>query len=424
MFKTFLEFLETKGYKSQEEFGKAADSLKFEIVSQYNTYLRNEMVKAAENSATKAEMSKIEQAIKENVAQNFKTITKVVDDLALKLNKASGVSDNGATPVGSISKSKAKAIVDGFRDAIKQQNDHLVEKAITTTASVNNNDAALYLPDVGQLAHRRLSVLDIFPQFPIGENNNGSVKYYDWDEATKVRAAAMIAEGQDFPESTARFEVYTIKLKKVGDTLPWTDEFEYDDAFLMSELMAFLRTNVNILIDDQMVNGDGLANNLKGLDSSVNTYVPAPAGIVDASIYDLFPKLREAIMANQGSKYNVNVAFMNITDINKYKLKKDANNNYIMPPFVDDNGNIIDGVTVIESNAVAANSMYIGDRNYARVYDAGDVGIEFGWINDDFNKGQKRMRLYRRLLFLIREADKGGWLKVDDITAAVATLAN
>ena len=53
---------------------------------------------------------------------------------------------------------------------------------------------------------------DVFAKIPVsGSNNNGVITYTDWDEATTVRAADMIAEGGTFPESTATFhrEVFT-----------------------------------------------------------------------------------------------------------------------------------------------------------------------------------------------------------------------
>lgn len=302
-----------------------------------------------------------------------------------------------------------------------------VTKATTTTASVVDNGMALDLPDVGQLATRRTTFLDFLESngrfLTVPMNANGTVRYVDWDDATKVRAAAMIAEGGSFPESTAAWQTYTVSLKKVGDSLPWTDEFEYDDNFLVTEIQEFLRINVRLVKGDQIINGDGTGNNLSGIVSLAPAYTAAASGLTDASIYDLFVKLREYVEADAGSKYRLNFALMNIADINKYKLKKDANNNYIMPPFYDREGNRIDGVTVIEENNVTANTMVIGDVNYVRVYQTPGVGIETGYINTDFTDGLKRMRLYERCLFLIREVDKSGFAKVTDIDAALTTLA-
>jgi hypothetical protein len=310
----------------------------------------------------------------------------------------------------------------GFEKETQEVKD-LETKATTTTASVVGNANALDLAGVGQLASRANNFYNFLNTIAVPANANGTIRYYDWDEATKVRAAAMVAEGAAFPESTASWQVYTEKLKKIGDLIPWTDEFEYDDQFLVNELGRFLTTNVNLIKGNQVINGDGTGNNIKGLITFLPAYTPVASGIVDASIYDLFVKLRESIEAQAGNKYRTNFAVMNIADINKYKLKKDANNNYIMPPFYDAAGNRIDGVTVIEDNAVVANTMFIGDSSYVSKYEQPGLGIEFGYINTDFRDGLKRARLYNRILLNIRTVDRPGFLKVTDIGAALTTLA-
>lgn len=298
-------------------------------------------------------------------------------------------------------------------------------KATTNRAAVVGNQQAVELSDIGQLATRKLSMYDAFPKFPVSStNNNGTIRYYDWDSATTVRSAAMIAEGAAFPESTAKWETVTIDLKKVGDTLPVTEEFFEDEAMFAAELKQFLVTNVDLEVDNQIANGDNTGQNMKGLFTSIDAYTPVASGITDASIYDLIPKLKESITTNGGSKYNPNVVFMNIADINKYRLKKDLNNNYIIPPFVSREGDNIDGVLVIESNVVAANTLAIGDNRFARIYEKSGLMISQGTINDQFTSDMTTLKIRKRLLFLIRNADKGAWKKVTSISAALVTLAS
>jgi len=326
-------------------------------------------------------------------------------------------------------KAAQKANIAGIRAAMKSSDEfEITTKATTTRASVVGNQYALELPDVGQLATRRNSFYEFLVSngriLEVPKSANGTVRYIDWDQASIVRAAAMVAEGGTFPESTAAWQTYTVQLKKVGDMLPWTDEFEYDDAFLVSELQQFLLINVGLVKNSQLINGDGTGNNLSGIITVAPTYTPVAAAISDASIYDLFVILRQTIEAQTGAKYRTNFALMNIVDINRYKLKKDANENYIMPPFYDAAGNRIDGVTVIEDNAVTANTMFIGDVNYTRFYAADGVVVKHGYINDDFRTGTERLRVYERCLFLIRTVDRTGFLKVTNITTALATLAS
>jgi HK97 family phage major capsid protein len=359
------------------------------------------------------------KAVKDELNNELKGIQEHLDKLDVKMqSKSNGIVN--------------KSIVDELKEnkdtllsiAKRNTNAEVELKASVIRASVTGNQQALELSDIGQLATRKLSMYDAFAKFPVGDSNhNGTIRYYDWDEATIARASAMVAEGAAFPESTAKWVTNVIDLKKIGDSLPVSEEFLEDEQMFAAELGQFLVTNVNLTIDSQIANGDGTGTNLKGLVASVDAYTPVVSGISDASIYDLIPKVCESITTTGGAKYEPNVAFMNKADINKYKLKKDANNNYVMPPFVSREGDVIDGVTVIEANVIAANSMVIGDRRFARIYEKSGLAISQGEVNAQFTSDMKTLKVRKRLLFLIRGADKGGWKKVTSISAALVTLA-
>ena len=429
---TFKEWC--KEVKGIEDLTSIKDDTvkQIELNSEFQEYLAKWTEEKAKGTLTKEDKEELQKAIEESKASQkemFEQLTKMAKEQGLALAKMQVGSPNEGQEKANICTEKNLSEI---RNAWKA-NDELffakhskgftTDKATVTTASVANNANALDLPEIGQLATRRNALYEILPKFNVPASANGTIRYIDWDQATIARAAAMMAQQGTFPESTAVWKTVTESLKKVGDSIPWTDEFEYDDAFLVNELGQFLRTNVDLIKGSQIINGNNTGNNLNGMVTVIPAYTPVASGITDASIYDLFVKLRESIETGARSKYLTDFAVMNIADINKYKLKKDANNNYIMPPFVDANGTRIDGVTVIEDNAVTANTMFIGDRQFARIYETAGVGFEMGYINTDFTDGRKRMRLYNRLLFLIREADRSGFLKVTDIDAALTTLA-
>jgi len=301
----------------------------------------------------------------------------------------------------------------------------VVVKADVVIASIADNTGAYEVAGVGQLGHKQLNATNVFSIIPISDSNmRSTIKYYDWDEATIARAAAMVAEGSVFPESTAAWKEYNLPVRKIGDTLPVTDEFFEDEAMFAGELQMFLMTNVAIEMDNQIVNGDGTGQNLTGLVTSSPAYTPVASGITDASIYDLIVKVSEDITTDRGSKYAPDVVFMNISDINKMKLKKDANNNYILPPFVDRAGAVVDGVVVVEDNHITANTFVMGDRRYARLYQAAGLTISRGEIDKQFVEDMSTLKVRRRTAFLIREVDKTGWRKVTSISAALTTLAS
>jgi hypothetical protein len=312
-----------------------------------------------------------------------------------------------------------------IKEVAKGGSNEVVIKAISNRASVVGNEHDTVLAGVGQLATRKLSLYDIFSKVPVSDpNNNGTIRYYDWDDATTVRAAASIAEGVAFPSSTAKFKTATAIIEKIGDTLPVTEEFMEDDAMFAAELELFLDTNVQLIIDEQICNGVGTSNTLVGLYQSSPAFTPVASGIIDANIFDLVLKVSEDITVSGGSRFAPDTIIARKSVINQMKLKKDGNNNYMTPPFVSADGKNIDGMLVIESNVAPANTLVVCDRQFGRIYEKTGIVLSKGMVANQFVEDAMTLKARKRLAFLIKNSDKGGFRKVTSISAALVTLAS
>lgn len=326
------------------------------------------------------------------------------------------------TTTGPVSTVKMIDEVTGNKDKLKAMlkgGPEVVLKANTVRASITTNPNQMVLPGVGQLLRLARSLYEIFRKvtLPVG-SHNGDIKYIDWDEDTTVKAAAVVAEGAAFPASTAKFKGYTISLKKIGDTLPVSEEFFEDEVNAAAELDMFLENNVDAEVDDQIVNGDNTGENLKGLLESVPAYAAAASAIQDANIYDLITKVKGVITSAGGKKYRPDFAAMNNTTINRLLLKKDQNDNYQFPP----NHPIFS--MVVEDNNIADNVLVVGDKRYATIYEMGGVTLSKGLVSAQFVEDMVTLKARKRLLFLIKNSDRSGFRKVTDITAALATLSS
>lgn len=408
-----------------EKFNKAQNDLKA-LIESGKTNNENEIkaLKDQLKDLTEKRMEKLNEIIeKQGVAltalkDQMKNVEKASKEKQMTLRQE--VKENMANLKALSKKANAKVAIG---DSFKEVDEIVLTKALVLRTAVDSTEQAQDLPDVGQLAYRALTAYDLFPKVQVGENNNGTIRYYDWDEDTIVRAAASVAEGAAFPESTAKWKKYTISIEKIGDSLPVTEEFFEDEMMFAAELQLFLITNVYIVRDTQLVVGTGTGNQLKGVYTSAPTYAPSASGIADANIYDLAVKMKEAITENGGSKYRPNFAMMHISDINKLKLKKDNNDNYIIYPNASRDGQQVDGLTVIENNAMTANTMVIGDSRFGKIYEKVGVSVAKGYVGTQFTEDEMTLKVRTRLALLIREVDKTGFLKCDNITAALATLA-
>ena len=302
----------------------------------------------------------------------------------------------------------------------KGSNEEMELKATVNRASIATNVHQLEIDGIGQLQRKARSLYDKIRKIPVSPGNHkGTIAYTDWDEATVVKAAAMVAEGAAFPESTSAFKGYTLQLRKIGDTLPVTDEFFEDEQMAAAELNLFLDANVNSKIDDQIVNGDNTGENLKGIVTTIPAFTAVASGITDANISDLIVKTAESITSVGGAKYRPDFVAMNIADINKLMLKKTTYNSYVFDR-ADDR---LSGIEIVEDNNVAANTLFLGDSRFIRIYEMGGVTISRGLVNAQFTSDMSTIKVRKRMALLIREADKTGFRKVASISASLVTLA-
>lgn len=323
------------------------------------------------------------------------------------------------------------AVAKTLSDEISENKEQIIEiskgaknevelKAVSNRASITNNTQSVRLADIGQLGVKRRALYDFFTKVQVGNgNHNGTISYIDWDEDTTVRAAAIVAEGGQFPESTAKFAEYTKKLQKIGDTLPITDEFMEDEVLAASELSNFIEVNVNSVIDTKIAVGAGGANDIEGLYTASPTYTPVASAIADANIKDLVRKMRTAIVKTRGSKYAPNFVAANSDTIDRYFLKKDANNNYMF----DSETGTIAGLAIVEDNNLADNTLVVGDGRFGKIYEKAGIVLSEGYGDGQFVRDQKTIKARVRMLMLIRNVDKTGFLKCTNITTALATLA-
>jgi hypothetical protein len=396
-------------YKSQAEIDKMSDA-------EADTYKENQR-----DFEQKQHQDAIDLAVKTTKEEMQVIIDKAKEDvteLALQIKEIE--SKGGSNEVNSFKAEfeENKAVI---KNILSGQRGEVELKAITNRASISGNTNAYVLPEIGQLGVKARALYDVLPKMPISDkaNDNGIIKYHDWDEDTTVKATAMVAEGGTFPESTAKFIERTMPIRKIGDTLAVTEEFGEDADAANSELSRFLEVNVNTFIDAQIINGAGTGETLTGLLASAPDYTPVASGISGANIKDLVRKMRTAIVKNRGSKYSPDIVVMNSDTFDRYYLAKDLDNNYLFDTL---NGTIA-GLAVVEDNNMPDNQLVVGDRRFAVIYEKTGVVLSENYVNAQFISDTKTIKARKRMAMLIRVVDRTGFLHCTNVTTALTTLA-
>jgi len=390
-------------------------------------------------------MSKVEVGVKDTVKHELEATVKGLvnaEDLAAKF-EALGLSEDaisGLTKAVEEQGIEMRKLFDEKINAPKTLSEELNEKADeirkiasgelrslklelktdVTRALVSGTTQAMRLTGVGQIQTQNNVIAGLFRQATVGANSNGVIRYVD--QAARTNNAASVAEGAVKPESAISWIEKSLTIEKVADTIPVTMEAFNDVDFISSEIRRLLEVNLALTEDALLWSGNGATPNIEGIYTIADTYTPVAAAIADASIYDLIVKVQASIAG--ATKYQPRTVVMNQVDVTNMKLKKDDNNNYVLPPFVSADGNIVNGAVVVTSNTVTADTMLVGDFDYATLYRLGGVTIDMGWIDKQFVENMMTLRAEYREALLVRSVDEGAFNKVTGIAAALVTLAS
>lgn len=294
-----------------------------------------------------------------------------------------------------------------------------VHKTTVIRTAVSGSTQAYRLPDIGQLPFLSTVMSGLFRHVQLGPDTNGVVRYVDQNSAT--RNAAERAENTQAPESAIDWIERTMTIEKIMDSIPVSKEMLKDVGFVEGELRRLLENNLALKEDDFYYDGSGVSPISKGVFTYASAFNSAPYvnKTSNANIYDLAAVLRVDIMTNKGKKYLPNVLLMNPVDVLLYKLKKGNDGQYILPPFIDASGKVIDGMTVVESNQVAANQLVAGDFRYGTIFDLEDTLIEVGFIDKQFVFDTMTLKATKRTALLVRNVDADAFRKVTNIQTAL-----
>lgn len=300
-------------------------------------------------------------------------------------------------------------------------------KTNVTSGSISGDNQGFDVPGFNAPAHRGLVFEQYFTRFALAGNHHGTVYYTD--RTTTTRNAATRNEAAAAPESAIAWTRRSIAMEKILDSIPLTHEAMLDVDGLTAEVMMFIQNNMRLAIDTQMWEGNDAAPNWAGIYAAYATnFTQALAvgatvdKVDDANIYDLIATLATYIANGKESKYDANVVFANPRDILKGRMIKDANGNYIIPPFVSRDGNQVAGTVIVPSAAVTANTLAIGDARHVRYYDVEGINLEFGLDADDFSKDLITLKGRKRGNLLLKTADATAFYKVTDVDQRISDI--
>lgn len=289
------------------------------------------------------------------------------------------------------------------------------------------------VPGIGQLPVRRPLVRDLFTTVPC------SLEYIKYiDQETVVRDAQNVATAAASTHtSKLTWKERSIQITNVRDLIDVPINMLEDYDFVQGELERLLNVNVSLKIDNGLLLDDGIYPNLHSIDEFASefdatntlggTIEPWNNTVDTPNIFDLVIAMSSHIIAlGQDGKFMPNAVLFNTIDRYKSLLIKDADGQYLMPPFVVRTGNKeynIDGMIVRSNPNVPAGSLYVFDSTKGTVYQRKTAIAEISYENaTNFETEVATLKVYERLNMLVRNTDANAFMKCSDIEAALLAL--
>ena len=242
-------------------------------------------------------------------------------------------------------------------------------------------------------AQRPVQVLDLLPQTTTQQT---AVTYME--ETTFTNAAAETGEGGTYAEAALALTKQTAGVKKIAVYLPMTDEQLEDEARAIGYVNNRLPFMIRQRLDGQVVNGDGLGDNLTGILQTVGIGSQPRGTDADAdAIY------KGIVLSRVTGRAFPDAVLYHPTNWQTIRLLKTTDGIYIWGSPAEAGPARIWGLPVVETDAVPVGTALVGDfANFSELSTRRGITVQTtNSHSDDFINGKLAMRADMRAALVV-----------------------
>lgn len=245
---------------------------------------------------------------------------------------------------------------------------------------------------------RRLTIAALLGQ---GSMSNTSLTY--WTQGAVEGAPATVAENTEKPSIHFSFSPVTEALSKIAVITKISDEAISDTDYLVSVINSQLVGRLQIVEEDQVLNGDGTAPNLRGLlnRSGIQTYATTATYTPEKGFDGIFHAM--TLVSTGSAQETADGIVINPADYETLRLSKDENGVYRGGgPFTGGNPGLW-GVRTVVTPAIAAGTVLVGAfGTAAQLFRKGGISVDSTNSNeDDFKYNRVALRAEERVLLAV-----------------------
>lgn len=256
----------------------------------------------------------------------------------------------------------------------------------------------------------------------VSSTNNRSLIYAEY--VSGEGDAAWVPEGGLKPLMDATLAEKTVTAAKIAIGAKFTEETLSDFPSFVNEVQTEMINKLGIKEELGILEGSGTGGEIKGVASDMPSFSLTNFYVDKANKFDALVASYSQIVSTSEMAYRPNLVLMNPLDYAEMQLTKDANGQYLRPFNYGDE--LIQGMRIETTTAVAQGSFIMGDFSYLNIRDLWALSISLGWENDDFRKNIVTVLAEKRLMCYIKSQYKTAFVKdefntvIEGITKTVA----
>lgn len=242
--------------------------------------------------------------------------------------------------------------------------------------------------------NRRLTVRDLLMS---GQTASNAITYMRETGFTN-NAAVQQNEGDKKAQSDIKFDEQTVNVATLAHYFKASRQILDDVPQLASHINGRLIYGLKLVEEQQLLNGDGLSGNLKGVATQATAFNDKAA----LANYTIIDQIRLAMLQAVLAEYPASGHVLNPIDWAKIELTKDNNGRHIIGNPQGVATPTLWGIPVVATQAMQAGKFLTGAFDLgAQVFDRQASTVMVGFENDDFTKNLVTVLAEERLALAV-----------------------
>lgn len=396
---------------SQEELDALKKSVE-DAKKSINESMDEKIKAATKENVSKETLEGAVKALKDATEKQINTLTNTFDELQKAITEQKQAPKLNVTLKGAIVEAveAQKEIIDTIVKADGKQTEPLVisiGKAavdMTVTNTIGAGSTAVSIIDntgiVTVIRHRLEKYL---ANVSVGSTTGNRVM---WIEETDEQGTPIfIAEGATKIPTSVKYVEQTANVKKIAVYGKITTEMMADAPFLVSYIQNNLVKRVREVTENQLLAGDGVGDNLKGLKTYASAFSAGTLAlsIATANEFDVLNAIAVQVESANGVP---NCVFIHPVTLAKMKSLKTTTGEPIYKDYQDIHGNlVVNGMFIVTTTGVTAGEFIGGDCTVANVLFRENLKVQIGIDGNDFINNKKTVLVEQRLVQFVSAND-------------------